>query len=49
MAQHPDHVTKTIPSNAARLVGPKPPLKPKHVWAIRQKLKDTRRIRDLAL
>jgi integrase len=35
--------------NAGRIVGPKPPLKPKQIWAIRQKLKDTRRVRDLAL
>lgn len=37
------------PWNAVRLVGPKAPLKPKHVWAIRQQLKTTNRIRDLAL
>jgi integrase len=37
------------PWNAGRLVGPKAPLKPKHVWAIRQQLKTTNRIRDLAL
>jgi hypothetical protein len=37
------------PWNAGRLTGPKAPLKPKHVWAIRQQLKTTRRIRDLAL
>jgi integrase len=35
--------------NAGRIIGPKPPLKPKHVWAIRQKLKEARRVRDLAL
>lgn len=27
----------------------KPPLKPKHVWAIRQQLKNAGRVRDLAL
>lgn len=37
------------PWNAGRLIGPKPPLKPKHIWAIRQQLKNGRRIRDLAL
>lgn len=37
------------PWNAGRLVGPKAPLKPKRVWAIRQQLKTTNRIRDLAL
>jgi integrase len=31
------------------LIGPKPPLKPKHIWAIRQQLKNARRARDLAL
>jgi hypothetical protein len=37
------------PWNAGRIVGPKAPLKPKHVWAIRQQLKTTNRVRDLAL
>jgi len=37
------------PWNTGRLIGPKAPLKPKHVWAIRQQLKTTRRVRDLAL
>jgi integrase len=37
------------PWNAGRLVGPKAPLKPKHVWAIRQQLKSMNRVRDLAL
>jgi hypothetical protein len=31
------------------VVGPKAPLKPKHIWAIRQQLKSTKRIRDLAM
>ena len=35
--------------NARRIVGPKPPIKPKHVWAIRQQLKSAGRVRDLAL
>jgi integrase len=37
------------PWNAGRLIGPKAPLKPKHVWAIRQQLKTFRRVRDLAM
>jgi integrase len=37
------------PWNTGRLIGPRPPLKPKHIWAIRQQLKTARRIRDLAL
>lgn len=41
--------TRRVPWNAARIIGPKPPLKPKHIWAIRQQLKNARRIRDLAL
>lgn len=35
--------------NAGRIIGPKAPLKPKHIWSIRQQLKTTRRVRDLAL
>jgi integrase len=37
------------PSNAGRIIGPKPPLRPKHIWAIRQQLKNADKIRDLAL
>ena len=37
------------PWNKGKLVGQKPPLQPKHVWAIRTKLHLDRRIRDLAL
>lgn len=37
------------PWNARRIIGAKPPLKPKHVWAIRQQLKKAGRVRDLAL
>lgn len=37
------------PWNARRIIGAKPPLKPKHVWAIRQQLKSAHRTRDLAL
>ena len=37
------------PWNAGRLIGPKAPLKPKHIWAIRQQLKTSRRVRDLAM
>jgi integrase len=37
------------PWNAGRMQGPKPPLKPKHVWAIRQQLRTAGRTRDLAL
>lgn len=32
-----------------RLVGAKAPLKPKHIWAIRQHLRSAERVRDLAM
>jgi len=35
--------------NKGKLIGPKPPLQPKHVWAIRTRLQLATRIRDLAL
>ena len=35
--------------NRGRIVGAKPPLKPKHIWGIRQQLKSNNRVRDLAL
>ena len=38
-----------VPCNKGRLMGPKPPLRPKHVWAIRTKLQLERDTRDLAL
>ncbi len=34
--------------NRAKLIGPKPPLQPKHVWAIRTRLQLDRRIRDFS-
>jgi hypothetical protein len=37
------------PWNKGKLIGQKPPLPPKHVWAIRTKLQLDGRIRDLAL
>jgi integrase len=37
------------PWNSGRIIGPKPPLKPKHIWAIRQQLKISGQVRDLAL
>ncbi len=35
--------------NKGKLTGPKPPLRPGHVWLIRAKLQLERRVRDLAL
>ena len=37
------------PWNSGRIIGPKTPFRPKHVWAIRQQLKTSNRVRDLAL
>ena len=41
--------TPKKPWNAGCIMGPKAPLKPKHVWAIRQQLKANGRCRDLAM
>ncbi|WP_375459669.1 tyrosine-type recombinase/integrase [uncultured Enterovirga sp.] len=35
--------------NRGRIVGPTPPLKPRHIWAIRTRLQHEGRTRDLAL
>src|SRR5215470_11471847 len=40
---------KRIPWNKGKLIGPKPPLKQKHVWAIRTRLEINQQTRDLAL
>ncbi len=37
------------PWNKGKIVGPKPPLQPRHVWAIRTRLQLAGRVRDLAL
>ena len=37
------------PWNKGKLIGPKPPLQPRHVWAIRTRLQLAGRVRDLAL
>ena len=37
------------PWNKGKLIGPKPPLRPSHVWSIRTKLQLEGRSRDLAL
>jgi hypothetical protein len=44
-----DSDTTRQPGNLGRLIGPKPPFKPKHIWAIRTRLQHEARIRDLAL
>lgn len=38
-----------VPWNKGKLIGQKPPLRPKHVWAIRTQLQLAKRRRDLAL
>ena len=35
--------------NLGRIVGPKPPLKPKHIWAIRTRMQHDGQVRDLAM
>ena len=37
------------PWNKGKFTGPKPPLQPRHVWAIRTRLQLAGRVRDLAL
>src|SRR5215831_249636 len=37
------------PWNKGKLIGQKPPLRPKHVWSIRTKLQFDQRTRDLAM
>ena len=44
---HP--TTKRMPWNKGKLIGPKPPLKQKHVWSIRTRLEIDHETRDLAL
>src|SRR5712691_8652405 len=41
--------TKVMPWNKGKLIGAKPPLRPKHVWSIRTKLQIEGRTRDLAM
>ena len=43
----PDRVTQ--PWNKGKITGAKPPLSPKHVWAVRTRLQLLKRFRDLAL
>jgi integrase len=40
---------KRVPWNKDKLIGPRPPLRQKHVWAIRTTLQIERQLRDLAL
>jgi hypothetical protein len=48
--ENPITVTaKRTPWNKGKMTGAKPPLRPKHVWAIRTMLQNSRQARDLAL
>jgi len=52
MQVHEDPISpapKRMPWNKGKLIGAKPPLRPKHVWSIRTKLQIERQVRDLAL
>ena len=40
---------KQVAWNHGRIIGPKPPLKPKHIWAIRTRLQHEDRVRDLTM
>lgn len=40
---------KRVPWNKGKLIGPRPPLRQKHVWAIRTRLQIEQQVRDLAL
>lgn len=42
-------IQKRVAWNKGKLVGQKPPLKPKEIWAIRIHLQNARAVRDLAL
>ncbi len=44
-----DHEVSRRSWNRGRIIGPKPPLKPKHIWAIRTRLQHEGRVRDLAM
>ena len=44
-----ERASKHVPWNKGKIVGAKPPLRPKHVWSIRTKLQVEARLRDLAL
>jgi hypothetical protein len=43
------NVSKRATWNKGKLIGAKPPLRPKHVWSIRTKLQVEGRTRDLAM
>ena len=44
-----DTATSRPAWNKGKIIGPRPPLRPGHVWSIRAKLQLERRLRNLAL
>ena len=44
-----ENFSKRVPWNKGKVVGAKPPLRPKHVWSVPTKLQVEGRLRDLAL
>ena len=46
---NPIATPKRVPWNKDKLIGPRPPLRQKHVWAIRTRLQIEKQTRDLAL
>jgi integrase len=49
MPDNEDCICRRAPWNKGKLIGAKPPLRPKHVWAIRTRLLVEGRTRDLAM
>ena len=47
--QNPTASPKRVPWNRGKLIGPRPPLRQKDVWAIRTTLQIEQQVRDLAL
>lgn len=47
--ENPSTFPKRAPWNKGKLIGPRPPLRQKHVWAIRTRLQIEQQICDLAL
>jgi hypothetical protein len=47
--QNPTARPKRVPWNRGRLIGPRPPLRQKDVWAIRTMLQIEQQVRDLGL
>src|ERR1017187_8030115 len=49
VVEHINPHPKREPWNHGGLIGPKPPLKPRHIWAIRTRLDLAHQVRDLAM